>query len=303
MRIIIALLVLVFAGLIFVGQEKERRAARFECAADRLMNLERPADLRIDRSVVSPNSSLRRHFFINTLIFHYTGMETADASLQRLTDPAAQVSAHYLIDRDGSIRQLVDECDIAFHALGNWRGKPYVNVRSIGIELQNTGRPDCSLKHSYEDFTPQQLEAALKLSRDILKRNPRISPRNVLAHSDVAPQKQKCDPGEKFPWQRFAASGVGLWVDAAHDLQGPAYRRGDGDSGKQGPIHKIQQLLQSYGYDITPDGNFDERMENVIIAFQRHYRPQRVDGIADALTLAVLKQLVDAASREEKPAF
>ncbi|MEQ8603600.1 MAG: N-acetylmuramoyl-L-alanine amidase [Marivibrio sp.] len=190
---------------------------------------------------------------IDMLVLHYTDMESADASLARLTDPAAEVSAHYLIDEDGAVHRLVDEEKRAWHAgLAHWRGTADVNSRSIGIELQNPG-------HSlgYRPFPEAQIAALIALARDILARRP-IPARNVLGHSDVAPDR-KVDPGELLPWARLAAAGVGLFPAAPTSTD-----------------RSIHDLLAEIGYD--------PGAKKVVDAFQRRFRPARIDGRVDAET-------------------
>ncbi|MGE4529478.1 MAG: N-acetylmuramoyl-L-alanine amidase, partial [Rhodospirillaceae bacterium] len=141
---------------------------------------------------------------VDMLVLHYTGMETAAAALARLCDPAAKVSAHYLIDEDGAVHALVAEDRRAWHAgVSAWRGEADVNARSIGIELVNPGH-----EFGYRDFPARQIDALADLCREILARHP-IPPRNVVGHSDVAPRR-KTDPGERFPWPALAKLGIGL---------------------------------------------------------------------------------------------
>lgn len=190
---------------------------------------------------------------IDTLVLHYTGMPTADEAIARLCDPAAEVSAHYVIDRKGCVYALVPEEKRAWHAgVSYWAGKSGVNARSIGIELVNPGH-----EFGYVPYTEDQLESLIELGGDILRRHP-IGPRGVVGHSDVAPAR-KNDPGELFPWARLAAAGIGLW---------PA----DGEGLPPLPV----EGLARYGYGLPPD--CDVPRETVIRAFQRRFRPSRIDG-------------------------
>ncbi len=198
------------------------------------------------------------------LVLHYTGMESAALALERLCDPAPKVSAHYLIDEDGSVTRLVDEGDRAWHAgVANWRGESDINGRSVGIELVNPGH-----EFGYRPFPEPQMAGLENLAGDILSRHP-IEARNVVGHSDVAPGR-KTDPGELFDWRRLAAAGIGLWPGAA--VEGA-------DATHTGP------MLAEYGYE-TSD------LSSSIIAFQRHFRPARVDGAADAETAGLLHALL-----------
>jgi len=203
---------------------------------------------------------------IDTLVLHYTGMETADDALVRLIDPSAKVSAHYVVEEDGLIFQLVSEDRRAWHAgVAFWRGATDINGRSIGVELINPGH-----EFGYREFPEAQLAAVEELTRDIVRRHA-IPARNVVGHSDVAPTR-KMDPGELFDWPRLARAGIGLWPEEADDCpMDPEVIRG---------------LLDDIGYD-TADPVAALR------AFQRHFRPDRVNGRLDFETVRLLKGLAD----------
>ena len=148
---------------------------------------------------------------IDILLLHYTGMRDAEAALRRLTDPAAKVSSHYLIDEDGATYRLVDEGRRAWHAgVSYWGGERDINGVSIGIELVNPGH-----EFGYRPFPQPQMEALVELGRAILARHP-IPPARVLGHSDVAPTR-KTDPGELFDWRALAEAGIGLWPTPPRD--------------------------------------------------------------------------------------
>jgi N-acetylmuramoyl-L-alanine amidase len=214
---------------------------------------------------------------IDLLILHYTGMRSAAAALDRLCDPAAEVSAHYLIDEDGAIYRLVEEARRAWHAgVASWQGRDDVNSFSIGIELVNPGH-----EWGYREFPPAQVAACTALARDIVARHA-IAPARVLGHSDVAPARKQ-DPGELFDWAALARHGVGLWPpdDLPDDLPG------DGaDSlapGAAGPeVTAMQVALARFGYGCPTGGAFDDSTLAVVTAFQRHFRPARLDGRFDA---------------------
>ena len=196
------------------------------------------------------------------LVLHYTGMESAEAALDRLCDPDAQVSAHYLIDEAGAVYRLVEEAERAWHAgLAVWRGHSDVNGRSVGIELANPGH-----EFGYRAFPEPQMAALIHLAQGILARHP-VPARNVVGHSDVAPDR-KLDPGELFDWPRLAQAGIGLWPQPATGAPGG----------------EVRALLADYGYDATA--------RHVIGAFQRHFRPTRIDGVADDETIALLHGLI-----------
>lgn len=204
---------------------------------------------------------------IDMLVIHYTGMVPGAKALDWMCDPTSSVSAHYFIDEAGAVWRLVAEEHRAWHAgVSAWRGASDINSRSIGIELSNPGHD-----FGYRDFPQPQIETLIELSGEILARHP-IPARNVVGHSDIAPSR-KIDPGERFPWQRLAAAGVGLWPDE-HS------QSADGD---------IAAMLKSYGYDIDTNP-----LTKVIAAFQRHFRPARFDGVADDETSARLANLLAA---------
>ncbi len=205
---------------------------------------------------------------VDILLLHYTGMPTAEAALERLLDPAAQVSAHYFIEEDGGVTRLVAEERRAWHAgVAAWAGSSDINGRSIGIELVNPGH-----EYGYRPFPEAQMEALIELAGGILARHP-IPPERVLGHSDVAPLR-KDDPGELFDWARLAAAGIGLWpgeVPAANPLP---------------PEHEIKARLAGFGY-----GYLGEDYPAVIRAFQSHFRPAAVTGTIDGETAARLSAL------------
>jgi N-acetylmuramoyl-L-alanine amidase len=174
----------------------------------------------------------------------------------------------------------------AWHAgLSSWAGETDINSCSIGIEIVNPGH-----EFGYPDFPRRQIAAVITLCRSILARRGPISPDRVLAHSDVAPVRKQ-DPGEKFPWALLNVSGVGHWVPPT-PLTAEGDRFQSGDSGDA--VAKIQLALSSYGYGVPATGTYDDTTRHVVTAFQRHFRPARVDGIADASTLQTLHALLKA---------
>ncbi len=203
---------------------------------------------------------------IDTLVLHYTGMETGEAALARLCDGQAKVSAHYVIEEDGRVFALVPEEMRAWHAgASSWRGEADVNSRSIGIELVNPGH-----EFGYRAFPGAQVEALIRLSRDILARHP-IPARNVVGHSDVAPTRKQ-DPGELFPWQELAERHlIGLW---------PC-----GEPTPLPPEHVLLAGLSHVGYDIHDP-------KAALTAFQRHFRPWKVDGLVDEESIGRLRSLL-----------
>ncbi|MEH3061478.1 MAG: N-acetylmuramoyl-L-alanine amidase [Methylobacterium radiotolerans] len=236
------------------------------------------------RVAPSPNHGARRAGPLDMLILHYTGMDSGAAALARLRDPLSEVSAHYLVFEDGGIVQMVPEARRAWHAgAGAWKGETDVNSRSIGIEIVHPGHAG-----GLPPYPEAQVEAVIGLARDILARWP-IPPERVLAHSDVAPERKE-DPGEIFPWDRLAAAGVGHRVPPARLQDGRFFARGDAGQ----PVEALQAMFALYGYDLPVTGLFDARTQAVVTAFQRHFRPARVDGVADASTITTLRDLIAA---------
>ena len=238
----------------------------------------------------SPNHGERREGRRpDILLLHYTGMPSETDALQWLCNPVSEVSAHYFVFEDGRVLQLVPEARRAWHAgVAQWAGESDINSASIGIEIANRGHPA-----GLPPFGDDQIEAVIRLSRDIVGRW-RIPPERVLGHSDVAPGR-KLDPGELFPWQRLHQEGVGHWVTPEPIRDGRFFSRGD-----QGmPVEALQAMLALSGYPLPITGTFDEVTEKVVAAFQRHFRPERIDGVADASTITTLRNLV--ASRPGPP--
>ena len=205
---------------------------------------------------------------IDMLVLHYTGMHSGAAALERLRDPAAQVSAHYLIEEDGRVFALVEERRRAWHAgVSSWRGHANINARSIGIELVNPGH-----EFGYRPFPAAQMAALADLATGILARHP-IPARNVVGHADVAPLRKE-DPGELFDWAGLAALGIGPWP---RPLAAP-------------PLPPLPVLLARWGYDTGSPA----ATRAAVIAFQRHYRPRLFDGVEDRETAVLLAALLSA---------
>jgi N-acetylmuramoyl-L-alanine amidase len=221
---------------------------------------------------------------ISLVVLHYTGMQSAEVALARLCDPApvagrypgpwqaegvdpdaplGRASAHYCVAEDGTIFRLVDEEKRAWHAgASSWRGQGDMNDRSIGIEIVNGGH-DFGLP----DFPGAQIKAVIALLQDILARR-KLPPDAVVAHSDIAPARKQ-DPGERFPWRRLAEAGVAIWPGES----APA------------PEADVAQLLKRFGYGL------EAGEATCLAAFQRRFRPARVDGAADSETRALLAAL------------
>ncbi|GAA0581561.1 N-acetylmuramoyl-L-alanine amidase [Caenispirillum bisanense] len=226
----------------------------------------------------SPNHGPRTGGGIDMLVLHYTGMRSAQDALQRLCDKSSDVSAHWLVEEDGTLHALVPEDRRAWHAgVSSWRGRTDVNSRSIGIEIVNPGH-----EFGYRPFPDAQMDAVIELCQAILARHPGIPARNVVGHSDVAPLRKE-DPGELFDWKRLAAAGIGLWPQPAEAVP----------TAQPGSIQAVQDVLAEIGYAAPRSGQLDEATAKAIIAFQRHYRPADLSGMPDAETWALMQALRD----------
>ncbi len=251
--------------------------------------------MRLDiRERASPNFD-ERAAPVDLVVLHYTGMQDGETALRRLTDAApragaypgpwqapdadpdavlARVSAHWCIDEAGVCWRLVAEDKRAWHAgEASWEGRGDINSRAIGIEIVNGGH-DFGLP----DFTPPQIDALVALLTEMLMRW-KLSPSRVVAHADVAPMR-KADPGENFPWKRLADAGVSIWPDyvAMQASAAPDAAR-------------IQRQLAAFGYGAPATGMFDDGTRACLTAFQRRFRPARVDGAPDEETQALLAAL------------
>lgn len=251
-----------------------------------------------DNTAYDADTSSNTTPLIDMLVLHYTGMQSGSEALKRLCDPAAKVSAHYLIEEDGRIFQLVDEAQRAWHAgVSHWRGHNDINARSIGIEIVNPGH-----EWGYRPFSDAQIAALIPLCQAIIARY-NIPARNIVGHSDVAPARKQ-DPGELFPWEHLAKAGIGLWVDVSNQedflnkraavgstaLVTSAQAEVSGSSREAVSTAREQhkKKLTTFGY--SPDAP----LPATITAFQRHFRPTKINGIWDSECDAIIRALLAA---------
>ena len=204
---------------------------------------------------------------ITMLVLHYTGMKDAASAIARLSDPEAKVSAHYLVAEDGQVLRMVDEDKRAWHAGRSfWRGIQDVNSASIGIEIVNPGH-----EFGYRPFPEPQVEALIRLVADIVERR-RITRGNIVGHSDVAPTRRQ-DPGELFPWERLARLRLAL-PRPTKNLMDPNWTDGG-----------FLLALERFGYDVA-------NPKAAVSAFQRRFRPEKIDGVVDGQCRALLLALL-----------
>jgi len=213
----------------------------------------------------------------DTIVLHYTGMETGEAAMERLRDPAAKVSSHYVVEEDGRVFRLVPEERRAWHAGQSfWKGVRDINTASVGIEIVNPGH-----EFGYRPFPEAQVSSVIALVADIRTRWT-VDDDRIVGHSDVAPERKE-DPGELFPWKRLAEAGHGLWVEPP---AAPGLPLAEGEEGAG--VFALQAGFTRLGYDCAPSGAFDAHTTAVVRAFQRHWVQTRFDGVADGETRARL---------------
>ena len=237
--------------------------------------------LPIDTTYTAKYQASRAEF----LVIHYTHQDFPTA-LRTLTEQ--RVSSHYLVrDDPPTIYRLVDENRAAWHAgVSSWRGYNFLNARSIGIEIVYIGQGDDPAGPQWNEYSPAQIEAVVKLVKDIVARH-QIPPANVVGHGEIAPQR-KIDPGPRFPWKRLAQEGLALWPDEAEVARRlPAFQAQLPD------VLWFQDRLAKHGYAVGQSGELDPVTKRVVMNFQMRYRPARYDGIPDAESAAILDVLVN----------
>lgn len=218
---------------------------------------------------------------IDTIVLHYTGMQTAAAALERLCAPESKVSAHFLIEEDGTIHQLVEPRKRAWHAgISFWQGRSGLNDTSIGIEIVNPGH-----EFGYRRFPDGQI-ASLTGLLAVLKDEFNIPEQRFVGHSDIAPDRKQ-DPGELFPWQQLAAHGFGIWADCERNNGTILAKKGMVSV----EIASLNMSLRNIGYSVEVGDEFSQATCDALIAFQRHWRPEKVTGDLDQGTQAVLTNI------------
>jgi N-acetylmuramoyl-L-alanine amidase len=219
---------------------------------------------------------------IKFIIFHYTGMKSESDAMKRLTDIQSEVGCHYLIKNDGEIVKMVPDLYIAWHAgKSSWKSYKSLNQSSIGIEITNPGH-----KHGYKKFTKKQITSLLKLSKFLIKKY-KVSPKNILGHSDIAVLRKK-DPGEKFPWKYLSKNKIGIW----HTLNKQELIKN-----RKLKISKIEEntffrSLFKIGYSKEYPKDKDKYLRELTKNFQRRFRQELIDGKIDQECLIISKNLI-----------
>ena len=229
------------------------------------------------------NPKKRKVRQIKYIIFHYTGMTTESESINRLTNIKSEVSSHYLVKNNGEIVMMVPDLYIAWHAGRScWKNFKSLNKDSIGIEISNPGH-----NFRYKKFSKKQIQSILKISKFLIRKY-KIKKKNILGHSDIAPNRKK-DPGEKFPWEFFSKHKIGLW----HNLSTKMLKEN-----RQKKINILSKKnfynnLSKIGYLIKNPKKIkkDEYLNLVTKAFQRRFRQELINGEIDQECLLISQNL------------
>jgi len=234
----------------------------------------------------SPSFTSKKRTFkkIKFIIFHYTGMKSESDALSKLTEIQSEVSCHYLIRNNGEIVKMVPDLYIAWHAgESSWKNYKSLNQNSIGIEITNPGH-----QHGYKKFTKKQITSLLRLSKFLIKKY-KISPKNILGHSDIAVLRKK-DPGEKFPWKYLSKNKIGIWHTLnKHDLI----------KNRKIKISKIEENIffnnlfkVGYSKKYPKDNSKNKYLIELAKTFQRRFRQELVNGKIDQECLIISKNLI-----------
>ena len=234
----------------------------------------------------SPNFNPKKRTFkqIKFIIFHYTGMKKESEAINRLTNIQSEVSSHYLIKNNGNILTLVPDLYDAWHAgKSSWKNYKSLNQNSIGIEITNPGH-----EFGYKKFSKKQIFSILKLSKFLMKKY-KISSKNILGHSDIAPGRKK-DPGEKFPWEYLSKNNIGLW----HSLKKKELIKNRNFKTSKIEKELFFNNLFKVGYSKkTPKGlSKNSYLRDLTKAFQRRFRQELINGIIDQECLFIGKNII-----------
>lgn len=237
----------------------------------------------------SPNFNERRTK-PDMLVLHYTGMVDGPSALARMCDASAEVSAHYMVDLDGSVHQMVAENMRAWHAgRGSWAGDSDLNSHSIGIEIVNGGHNVPLPNGRLPPYTRAQIDVVIALCADIIRRHA-IPQNRVVGHSDIAPERKE-DPGEHFPWEELSTHGIGIWSAPVEFTPPSEGRILPGDTGPK--VAGLQQMLKAIGYGIEVNADYDAFTRDVVIAFQRRWHPVYLSGEADLATVRLIERVAE----------
>ena len=229
------------------------------------------------------NSQKRLKKQVRFIILHYTGMKSEKEEIIRLTNMQSQVASHYLITRNGKIINLVPDLYIAWHAgISSWKTLNSLNKNSIGVEITNPGH-----QFGYKKFSKKQISSLINLSKFLIEKY-KINKRNILGHSDIAPDRKK-DPGEKFPWEYLAKKNISIW----HNLDKQKLKKLRKKKCNEIMKNLFLNNLFSIGYAKKEKNNVknDRYLVFVIKAFQRRFRPELINGKIDQECLLISQNL------------
>ena len=230
------------------------------------------------------NSKKRPNKQIRFIVLHYTGMRSENAAINKLTNIQSQVASHYLITRNGKIINLVPDLYIAWHAgISSWKTLNSLNKNSIGIEITNPGH-----QFGYKKFSKNQINSLINLSKFLIKKY-KINKRNILGHSDIAPDRKK-DPGEKFPWEYLAKKNISIW----HNLDKQKLRKLRKKKCNKIMKNLFLNNLFSIGYAKRGKNNVEKSRYHIFVvkAFQRRFRPELINGKIDQECLLISQNLI-----------
>ncbi len=225
------------------------------------------------------NSKKRLKNQIKFIIFHYTGMKSEKSAINRLTNIQSEVAAHYLIKNNGEVISLVPNLYVAWHAgVSSWKKLNFLNRYSIGIEISNPGH-----QFGYKNFSKKQIKSLIRLSKELIKKY-KINAKNILGHSDIAPDRKK-DPGEKFPWEKLAKNKVGLW----HNINKKILINLRGQKTQKKNIKIFLRNIFKIGYSKKGKKKIKKEKYEILVikAFQRRFRKELINGKIDKECLLI----------------